>query len=587
MPLQKYSMLSLYIIIVGSFLVANGQNAHNYSTNYKNWSLEQFRNQLDSDSTDVETNNIYIENYLQKAKKAKSEIDIVKAYQKKILFTENYNLKIKYADSLLNYALNSNNKLHIGNAYDYKKFVEFQEKNYEKALEYGLLAEKYLTEEKDYFTLNLVKGAIGAIYYHLEDYEKSEKLFKEAVNYYRKDTTYDGIRNFTYSSYSLSKASFKLEKNDTLPILINHGYTVLQKLNDEDRAFTKSYFDLVNGMYNYRMMNFFKSESLLKNTLSQFIKNGDFANEHLVYLYLGKNAVKENKRELALNYFKKIDKLYRDKKFINVELSEAYEYLIDYYRDIHDIQNQLYYTNILLQISSDLHKNNTKLASYLHTHLDTRKLKEAKTQLEMELVQNKNWTGNAYLGIIALILLVLAIVIYYQKKQKKLKSKFDILVYKQSIDEIDKAQFTLHESLTQKFISNTSINTLNLLETSQIILFKLEEFEKSKGFLEKITLDDLAIKLSTNRSTLSKVINEFKGMSFTSYIKKLRIDYAVKELTNNPKWHQFTIEALSEEFGFRTSKSFSMAFKEITQIPLHDFLKFRRQQSEINKNRYS
>ena len=43
------------------------------------------------------------------------------------------------------------------------------------------------------------------------------------------------------------------------------------------------------------------------------IKNDDFANEHLVYLYLGKNLWILNQRDKAVEEFKKIDILYTAK----------------------------------------------------------------------------------------------------------------------------------------------------------------------------------------------------------------------------------------------------------------------------------
>lgn len=101
---------------------------------------------------------------------------------------------------------------------------------------------------------------------------------------------------------------------------------------------------------------------------------------------------------------------------------------------------------------------------------------------------------------------------------------------------------------------------------------KLAKFEEDKGFTEKITLDDLAKQLKTNRTTLSKIINEYKDTNFNGYINKLRIDNAMQEIRNNPQYKELKIEVLAEKFGFGNAKSFSDAFKEVTDMPLNDFI---------------
>lgn len=552
-------------------LPLSAQNSAEKSEDYKKWSLEQILFTIDSGLLDEQKEGEYIEFYLQKAKKEKSDKDIVTGYRKKITYFKEYDIRKLYADSLLLYATQIKDKQIIGVAYESKKYVEFVAKNYEKALDYGLQAEEYLEEVEDFYTLNKVKGSIGAIYYHLEEYPKAYKFFKETTTYYKKNSnnSYNNLRGYVSSLFGLSKAAFRLQKNDTLPALLDEGYTAAGKLKQKSKSLETAYFSLVEGMYHHTLQDYQKSDSLLNAALPHIKENNDFANEHLVYLYLGKNVWQSGKKQQALGYFEKIDLLYQNKNFINTELSEAYSYIIAHYKEQKNPERQLHYTNILLQISNELQKNNKQLTTYLHTNLDTKKLEESKAQLEKEISQNKAWSKVIYAIIAALIILIIGLFTRY-RKSKQLRDKYELLVeQRQNLQEKQEAPAPAENPEQEKA-------AVEIPDTAQIILEKLATFENNKGFLQKITLEDLADELLTNRTTLSQVLNEHKG-GFKDYIKKLRIDYAVKEISSKPQLQELKLDVLAEEFGFGSAKSFSIAFKEVTDISVSDFIRLSRQ----------
>lgn len=550
----------------------SAQNSAEKSEDYKKWSLEQLLFTIDSGLLDKEIRLEYIEFYLQKAKKEKSDKDIVTGYKKKVANLKDHIAKTIYADSLLDFARQLGDKQVLGIAYDYKSYVEFVAKNYEKALEYGLQAEEYLEEVNDLYTLNNVKNSIGSIYYHLEEYPKAYKFFKETTTYYKKDSknSYNNLRGYISNLYGLSKTAFRLQKNDTLQILIKEGYKGIKELKDHHQPLEKAYFSFINGMYHHTLQDYQKSDSLLNAALPHIKENNDFANEHLVYLYLGKNVWQLGKKQQALGYFEKIDLLYQNKNFINTELSEAYSYIIDYYKEQKNPERQLHYTNILLQISNELQKNNKQLTTYLHTNLDTKKLEESKAQLEKEISQNKAWSKGIYVIIAALIILIIGLFTRYRKSKKQFQDKYERLVeQRQNLQEKQETPAPAENSEQEKA-------AVEIPDTAQIILEKLATFENNKGFLQKITLEDLSEELLTNRTTFSQVLNEHKG-GFKDYIKKLRIDYAVKEISSKPQLQELKLDVLAEEFGFGSAKSFSIAFKEVTDISVSDFIRLSRQ----------
>lgn len=556
------------VLFFGVNLLLSGQNSAPKSEDYKKWTLEQLIFTIDSGLLDEQTRLNYIEFYLQKAKKENAIQDIVTGYEKKVANLKDYNSKTLYADSLIEFAHRLNNNKNLGVAYGYKSYVEFVIRNYEKALDYGLKAEEYLKHTDDLYTLNKVKNFIATCYYHLEEYSKSYIFFKETTIYYKKDNNnppYNNLRGYISNIFGLSKVAYRLQKYDTLQMLINEGYAEIPMLKTHHQPLETAYFSLVEGMYNHDIKNYQKSDSLLRSAIPLIKKNNNPNNEYLAYLFLGKNLWEQNQKEKALSYFLKTDSLYQNKKIITVELSEAYTYIIDYYKEQNNSQKQLYYTNVLLQISDELNTRNKSLTTYLHNHVDIKKEKEAKANLEKEINQNKKWAKYLYIFIVALILLIIGLFIKHLRFQKQ-QNQYKILVEENS------TQNTLSKTSVSATTENKTQN-LDIPDTAQIILQKLAKFEENKGFTDKVTLDDLAKQFLTNRTTLSKIINDYKGVNFNTYLNQLRVDYAIKEISTNPDLQELKLDALAEEFGFGNAKSFSAAFKEVTTMSINDFFK--------------
>ncbi|MGS4346046.1 helix-turn-helix domain-containing protein [Myroides odoratus] len=564
------------------------------NTDYKNWSMQELLFSINNDLLSPADKATCIEYYLQKAKEKQIPEDIINGYRKKVFLVKDYESQNKYADSLLRFTLQIKNTQAIGQAFNTKSQIEFINKDYEKALKYGLQAEDYLKKSGDDYTLNKVKSSISSIYYHLEEFEKSAQVTKESLIYYQSQlndssNAYNNLRGYINNVYALSKIYFRQQKNDTLTLLLHEGYQAANKLIEKDKVLETAYFDLINGMYHHRSRQFNTSDSLLTKALPPISNNDDYANEHLAYLYLGKNAWEQNEREKALPYFQKIETLYKETQFANTELSEAFNYLITYYQDKKDLEKELYYTKLLMGLSTELHKTNSKLSSYIHTHLDTKKLEASKQKLEHELSKSQSQIKGLYGLVTALILLVFIGLVYYQKKQQKLQQQYKLLIH-----ESPKVQLTqaIHRQEEQKeqLASQITLDekaTQQPLTTNQVLNRKLADFEQKKGYLQKITQDELARQFGTNRNTLSKFFNEEKNINFSDYLKHLRIQHAVRELTYNPKLHLLNLTGLADEFGFGSSKSFSNSFKEITRISVTDFIKMRQQDEDFKDIDYS
>ena len=141
----------------------------------------------------------------------------------------------------------------------------------------------------------------------------------------------------------------------------------------------------------------------------------------------------------------------------------------------------------------------------------------------------------------------------YRKRQKIYFKKYNNLVL-----EINK------KSTIQK--SGRSDSETIPSEIYKKIASGLEKFEMQNEYLMPLTLVELAKKLDTNSTYLSKFININTGNNFSQYINKLRIQYIVERLKSDSRLRSFTIEAIAEEIGFGTPQSFSKAFYNETGI---------------------
>jgi AraC-like DNA-binding protein len=76
-----------------------------------------------------------------------------------------------------------------------------------------------------------------------------------------------------------------------------------------------------------------------------------------------------------------------------------------------------------------------------------------------------------------------------------------------------------------------------------------------------LTVDSLAVKLSTTRHYLSQVLNERLKKTYADYLNELRLEESRKRLSD-PSNYRFTIAAIAQDSGFSSVSSFNDVFKK-------------------------
>ena len=93
-------------------------------------------------------------------------------------------------------------------------------------------------------------------------------------------------------------------------------------------------------------------------------------------------------------------------------------------------------------------------------------------------------------------------------------------------------------------------------------------------------------KVGTNSKYLSKIINKYKEKTFSNYINDLRIEYAINKLYSDKQFRKYSIEAIADDLGFKSSRSFFGVFQKKTGIsPSYFILELERDlDSSISSN---
>lgn len=102
---------------------------------------------------------------------------------------------------------------------------------------------------------------------------------------------------------------------------------------------------------------------------------------------------------------------------------------------------------------------------------------------------------------------------------------------------------------------------------------KLAEFIAMEKVYEEpeLTLTELAKRLSTNSSVLSKVVNKGFGQSFNDFINQYRVNAVTEKLRNGEQGRQ-TLLGIAFDCGFNSKATFNRAFKKATGISPKDWI---------------
>lgn len=311
-----------------------------------------------------------------------------------------------------------------------------------------------------------------------------------------------------------------------------------------------------------------KTEAIIENMV------GTESLHLFVKFYRGKTFYAEKKYQKAIDELQEIETIKEEQSLDFISLQEMYYYIARSYTALGNAEMGIQYHEKASEIDTENDKKMNALNDNLIKKFDLVQLKEEINELQERSTRTKYFYTT---GIIGLILVIIGLLWLNKRQQKKNQARFQQLM-RQLEDKRKQEKSRVNVQKKSETISveekSTAEKPLEIDEKTAEILQSLERFETEEMFLSpESTLVEVAKKLQTNTTYLSKVINQHKEKSFTSYITDLRVEYAIEKLSTDRKFRSFTIGAIAQEIGFKRSESFSKAFKVKTGLYPSYFIK--------------
>lgn len=431
---------------------------------------------------------------------------------------------------------------------------------YEKAIEEYLKAKelaKQTANDRDLIVLSynigLIKNKIEDFFGALQDFESNLDTI-EALQ----SSDYNRLEALNY--LALADTYLHLENTDLAYVYITKG---LQKVAREKYIELHTDLSLSKVTILFQQKKYQQSIDLalsLKKAIQDINCKQRFSTS---YFYLGKNHLALQNTDSTIMYFEKIKFLTASENFSFTALEEVYYHLAKLYLLKENTQKAAENFELFEDFAKESNLTNKKTDHTIKAY-DISTLKKEISNLNTQSLQQGKTVS--YLYFIASILLscIVLFIIFYRRKQRSHKKRFETLLKHMEAIETSK-KLALSKQKTDLAINDKGVEE---------ILKALEKFEEKKQFLHlDCNLSYTAKKLKTNTAYLSHVINTYKGKSFTAYLNELRINTALVTLKNDKKIRLYSMNAIANEFGYSRRETFSKVFKNITGISPFSYIK--------------
>ncbi|MBN1338907.1 MAG: helix-turn-helix transcriptional regulator [Bacteroidales bacterium] len=275
----------------------------------------------------------------------------------------------------------------------------------------------------------------------------------------------------------------------------------------------------------------------------------------------------------AITVLQEAEKLSKEDIGINI-FTKIYLELARNYQTIGENKLAYEYLNIARKMQIDAFKANIRANIYdMSAKYEAEKKEKENLQLRMENeikeanIRAKNSViGWLIVGILFTGILLVTIAILFLQKKKAL----DILVKRNlEIVSSEKEYGLISEQLDEWEKSDFHPNENNNRQNGESTCLKeqLEAFMKAeKPYLfSDISINDISQKLRTNRTYISKLINDYYHKNFNDYINEYRIKTA-RQLLADPSKNHISIEGIGQMSGFNSRSTFFTCFKKYTGI---------------------
>lgn len=517
----------------------------------------------------------------------------------------NYEEAMTYLlDAQLEVAHVKNTDKNILNAMIYNRiaWIYFLTLNYDASIEYC----KKAIDIGDESTIPDSYNTIASVYYIKGDYANAAKHFIEAAKGFEVISEYSGLASAynnlasVYVTQNDSKTAlsylFKsielLMKDDSKSLIINTLNNIgVIYYNEKMLDSAAYYYDkalIMSRQNNYsvgilkglmciaslRIDNgkYYESENILAEARELAIAKSDFYSLTEIYFsYAQLNYFREEMSNCIMYldsayYFAKKYNHVEQQLFALEKLSFAHSEAGNYKKALEISTEHLNLKDSVFNIQKALQIDQLRFSfetEQMSTEIESLN-KEKKYQ--RIIIQKQKLQNYLYLiGILmALIFSIFISLQYYTRNKafkKLVKKNQELIELSQKLDELQAENFDTKKQVVTE-------------ERKEELIIEIEEyFREHKPFMEVgFNLNNLSEYLNTNRTYLSKIINEVYSLNFPNFINEYRIKEACK-LIAEKKYESETIQSIAETVGFKSPSAFIEAFKKFTGVTPSFYIK--------------
>jgi AraC-like DNA-binding protein len=323
----------------------------------------------------------------------------------------------------------------------------------------------------------------------------------------------------------------------------------------------KKRYLLLQSKININLGDFNNNIPIL-DLLTKLINNEDVYFEIQVWIEVAENYFYQQNYQKAIENALKAQKKLLE--FNNIYLLETTtKTLVLSYLALNKEQEYKLLNTKLLTLNTEIKKKDEETLNTVYNLIN----KEYQTNY---LKKKRTFTNRLYLSIGLFILFSCVCGLFLYKKYS----------YKKRLEEIVNYLEVTNKKILSKLDVLSKRNSIPV-ETERLLLNKLKKFESTSKFTNKdISLAVLAGQFDTNTKYLSEIINKHYHVNFNTYINKLRINFIIEKLKDEPNFCNYKISYLAEISGFASHSSFTTVFKSICGISPITFIDLLKNESD-------
>lgn len=465
--------------------------------------------------------------------------------------------------------------------------VYSQQGNYKKAIQIGTELKKVHIEDEN------ARSIMASIYQRnahalnaLGFYEAGLKDFKTAIMYaekmedkslglYYTSLCYENMTGYFHNKIYQNQENYDKMYDDSIVYYLTKSIEAIKKIKDDAGGLVTNDLKYDGLAFTHLRFGVFYLERSELESAEIHLLEAYAIHNNTAYHIPGSDKV------LLLN---QLSWLYMEKKDYqkSIEYAKSALELEKQFRDPHNRVESFEFLAYSYTEIGDREKAAKYMRDYswLKDSIRIAERNNADTAMETVITDVKNVHKknlqklSVYVLIIAFIA-TMAMYLFWKRRNKSLQKKYETIISQirsetKGTDKKNnwKSEIEVTKDTKEIIESNEPKSTIDIpVETLQVLISRLEKFEKSKLYLRKdLNRPWLTTHLNTNSKYLFDVIKNYRGKNFADYINGLRIEYIMRKLVEDPKYKEYKIEYLAEDCGFNSRQVFINAFKKETGL---------------------